>query len=85
MNLVGRLKYAAAELHAHYDDPVWVRNRVAQRLARPIHRYYPGAGDAIDVMAADGDSRADVDEGVHAVTGETDEVVEQRLRDLGYT
>jgi hypothetical protein len=35
------------------------------------------------VIEGDG-RRAVVDEGVHAVTGEADEVVEQRLRDLGY-
>lgn len=56
MNLGGTLRNAYAELREKYDDPIWRRNRIAQRVVRPVHGVYPGDDDAISVMDEDWDT-----------------------------
>lgn len=56
MNPVGVLRDAYTELCDNYDNPVWRRGRVGQRVVRPVHRIYPGYDDSILVMAEDWDT-----------------------------
>lgn len=72
--LVGKARYAAAELAAHADDPAWWHARLVHRVNGPIQRrvadrFRPG----IDMLAADWDvlvvldgCRADLFSGVLA-------------------
>lgn len=50
-----RIRYAIAELRSHYDDQIWWKKRIAQRIVGPIHSVYPGH-DGIHVMEADWDN-----------------------------
>jgi hypothetical protein len=53
-DLVRGARYAYGELTANYDDPVWRRKRLADRVVRPVHARWPGPG-GVDVPAADWD------------------------------
>lgn len=50
------IKDAYLEIREKYDDPIWRRNRIDQRVVRPIHEVYPGDGDPISVMEEDWDT-----------------------------
>ncbi len=54
MNPVRALKSAYSEVKDNYDDPIWIRDRITQRVVRPIHRIYPN--DTISIMDEDWDT-----------------------------
>lgn len=54
--MLEKIRYAAGELAAKYDDSWWWRKRIAARVLKPIHAKYPGFEDAIEVMSADWDN-----------------------------
>ena len=56
MALGQKLKNAYSELCEKYDDSIWRRNRIAQRVIRPIHGVYPGNDSAMAVMEEDWDT-----------------------------
>lgn len=55
MNPVGALKYVYSEFRENYDEPGWIRNRLTQRVIRPIHRFY-NSEDAVTIMDEDWDT-----------------------------
>lgn len=55
MNSLAALRYAIEEVSDNYDDPLWWRGRLAQRLVAPVHQRYHGR-DGVDVMEASWDT-----------------------------
>ena len=54
MSVLDAIRYAVDELHANYDDPVWRRKRLADRVVRPVHARWHGT-NGLDIPAADWD------------------------------
>lgn len=55
VNPVRALRYAYSEVRDNYDDPVWIRGRVTQRIVRPVHGLYYGH-DGVNLPEADWDT-----------------------------